>query len=490
MNDKTLFISGEWSDGQGSEFHSTDSATGKSLWKGREASEDQVNAAVLSARKALGEWSGLKAEERFEYIKKFQQELEKNKNELCLAISSEVGKPEWEAMTEVTAMIGKINLSWDAYQKRTGQTVLASQAGTKSQICFKPHGVIAVFGPYNLPGHLANGHIVPALASGNTIVFKQSELTPLVGQKTVELWEKAGLPQGVLNLVQGGRSTGMALAQHPQLDGLFFTGSSQTGVALHQLFSGHPEKILALEMGGNNPLIVLNVANKKAAAHTTILSAYSTSGQRCTCARRLIVPEGKDGDDFLVVLENMIAKIKVGHHSERPEPFMGPLITVAAADLVLAGYDELIKKGAKVLVPLQRLKEKTALLSPGLIDSTAVKNREDREIFGPLLQVIRVKDFDLALAEANNTAYGLSSGILCDDRQSYEKFYSKIRAGIVNWNRQTTGSSGNAPFGGTGLSGNHRPSAYFAADYCAYPVAVNETEKMEIPEKLPPGLNL
>jgi succinylglutamic semialdehyde dehydrogenase len=274
------------------------------------------------------------------------------------------------------------------------------------------------------------------------------------------------------------------------LDGLFFTGSSQTGLALHRQFSDHPEKMLALEMGGNNPLVVLNPRDKKAAAYTCIQSAYLTSGQRCTCARRLLVPQGPEGDAFLTELGHMISKIHVAHHSARPEPFMGPLITLNAADHVLAAYEKLVRQGATIMVPMKRLKENTALLSPALIEVTAIKNREDREIFGPLLQVIRVKDFDAALLEANNTAYGLSAGILCDDREDFEKFYAEIRAGIVNWNRQTTGAIGLAPFGGVGLSGNHRPSAYFAADYCAYPVATTEVEELKMPEKLLPGINL
>lgn len=488
MND-SQFINGRWVEGSGNSFSSEDSVTGESLWQGLEATESEVNRAVEAAAQALEAWCVLTPERRFNHIQKFKSLLETSREELALAIAKEVGKPKWEALTEVASMIGKVDLSWEAFQKRSG-TALISTSGGRSETRYKPHGVVAVFGPYNFPGHLPNGHIVPALIAGNTLVFKPSELTPLVGQKTIEIWEKAGLPAGVINLVQGGRATGVALAKHPGLDGLFFTGSSQTGLALHRQFAAHPEKMLALEMGGNNPLVVWDVADQKAAAYTTIQSAYLTSGQRCTCARRLIVPEGKNGDAFLQELKNMIGLIRVGHHSERPEAFMGPVISIEAADRILAAYNNLVGQGASILMPLQRIKPNTALLSPGLIDVTAIKNREDGEIFGPLLQIIRVKNLDEAIAEANRTAYGLSAGILCDDKNIFEKFYIKCRAGIVNWNRQTTGASGQAPFGGVGLSGNHRPSAYFAADYCSYPIAVNETEKLEMPEKLLPGINL
>src|SRR3990167_8941296 len=161
------------------------------------------------------------------------------------------------------------------------------------------HGVMAVLGPYNLPGHLPNGHIIPALLAGNTVVFKPSALTSLVGQKLMEVWEKTNLPKGVLNLVQGGKETGIALAHHPDINGIYFTGSYETGKSLHQFFAGRPEVILALEMGGNNPLVVFNVQNLAAAVYLTIQSAFITSGQRCSCARRLIVANNKEGADFV-----------------------------------------------------------------------------------------------------------------------------------------------------------------------------------------------
>lgn len=482
-------VAGVWTAGHGAFFESTDSVTHEVLWRGHEASAEDVDQAVQAAREAVPGWGNLGAEARFGIIKKFKSELESHREKIVAAIASETGKPCWEAATEVGAMIGKVDLSWEAFQKRSGQTVV-SQTDGLAQIRYKPHGVVAVFGPYNFPGHLANGHIVPALLAGNTVIFKQSELTPLVGELTVKLWEQAGLPAGVLNLVQGGKVTGVALAKHPGLDGLFFTGSSQTGIALHRQFADHPEKILALEMGGNNPLVVLNVKDRLAAAYTTIQSAYLTSGQRCTCARRLIVPTGSAGDAFLNELVSLIPKISVGHHSARPEPFMGPLITKEAADRVVAAYGDLVQRGGKVLVPLTRLKPDTGLVSPGLLDVTGITARDDCEIFGPLLQVIRVADFDEAIEEANRTAYGLSAGLLSDSHADFEKFYTHIRAGIVNWNRQTTGASGSAPFGGMGLSGNHRPSAYFAADYCSYPVATTEAGELKMPAKLLPGITL
>ena len=195
-------------------------------------------------------------------------------------------------------MIGKVGLSKKSYNERTGETENPMPVG-KAFIRHKPHGVVAVFGPYNFPGHLPNGHIVPALIAGNTIVFKPSDLTPKVAEVYVKVWESIGLPKGVLNLVQGQVETGKSLAAHPQIDGLFFTGSSRTGKILHEQFAGHPGKILALEMGGNNPLIVHGVSDIDATVHDIVQSAFITTGQRCTCARRLFIENSPQGDAII-----------------------------------------------------------------------------------------------------------------------------------------------------------------------------------------------
>ncbi len=354
----------------------------------------------------------------------------------------------------------------------------------------KPHGVVAVFGPYNFPGHLPNGHIVPALLAGNTVIFKPSEQTPKVAEEMLKLWQLAGLPDGVINLVQGELETGKALAAHPQLDGLFFTGSSQTGHVLHQQYAGHPDKILALEMGGNNPLIVKGVTDTKAAVHEIIQSAFISSGQRCTCARRLYVEQGRAGDELVAALVASVKQIRVGPWNSEPQPFMGSMISAQAAQGMLAAQAKLQLLGGESLLELSQLVTNTGLVSPGVIDVTAIAELPDEEYFGPLLQIVRYSDFNQAINLANRTRYGLSAGLLADDRKDFDYFLARIRAGIVNWNKQITGASGAAPFGGVGASGNHRASAYYAADYCAYPVASVEADKVELPANLSPGLTL
>lgn len=485
----SLFINQHWLAGSGQPFASRNPATGEILWQGRAADAEQVGRAVACAREVFEAWSDRTVAERADICRRFGEQLQEHREALARAIGSETGKPLWEARTEVAAMIGKIEISIRAYDERTGSRE-SEAAGARAVLRHRPHGVVAVFGPYNFPGHLPNGHIVPALLAGNTVLFKPSELTPAVAEKVVRCWEAAGLPAGVLNLLQGEKDTGVALAGHPGIDGLFFTGSSQTGELLHRQFGGHPGKILALEMGGNNPLLVGEISDIPAAVHETLQSAFISAGQRCTCARRLLVAEGEAGDRFVEALRRAIGGIRVGRYDADPQPFMGSLVSERAADQILAARKRLLDLGGEELSPLTKLEAGTGLLSPGLIDVTAIDDLPDEEYFGPLLQLIRYRDFDQAIREANNTRYGLSAGLLSDSREQYDLFVRRIRAGIVNWNKQITGASSNAPFGGIGASGNHRASAYYAADYCAYPVAGLELDRVQLPETLAPGLEL
>jgi succinylglutamic semialdehyde dehydrogenase len=484
-----LFIDGKWLEGSGSTFESRNPVTQEIVWQGSSASSADVDHAVRAARKAFPVWADLAIAERENIIKEFARLLGEHKAAIAHTIGRETGKPLWEALTEVTTMAAKIDISIKSYHERTG-TKSAPQPDGAAVLRHRPHGVVAVFGPYNFPGHLPNGHIVPALLAGNTVVFKPSELAPASAEATVKIWSQAGLPRGVLNLVQGARDTGVALASHHEIDGLFFTGSSATGNAIHQQFSGQPNKILALEMGGNNALIVGDVANIDAAVHHIVQSAFISAGQRCTCARRLFVQAGDTGDKLLRRLVDVAARLKVGAFDDEPPPFMGAVVSVNAANKLLLAQTELLNRGAKSLLPMTLIKPQTALLSAGIVDITGIDDIADEEHFGPLLQVIRYRKFDEAILLSNRTRYGLAAGLLSDDKAQYQQFERHIRAGIVNWNRPLTGASSAAPFGGVGASGNHRASAYYAADYCSYPQASLESETIVLPEKLSPGLSL
>jgi succinylglutamic semialdehyde dehydrogenase len=485
----TLYIAGTWQDGQGEPFESLNPVTQQVIWSGKAATAAQVDAAVNSARQAFPAWATRTLDERIAVLEAFAAALKSRADEIARCIGEETGKPLWESATEVTSMANKVAISIQSYRERTGEK--SGPLGDATAVLrHKPHGVVAVFGPYNFPGHLPNGHIVPALLAGNTVVFKPSELTPKVAELTVQCWIEAGLPAGVLNLLQGARDTGVALAGHSGIDGLFFTGSSRTGNALHQQFAGRPDKILALEMGGNNPLVVDQVADVDAAVYTVIQSAFISAGQRCTCARRLLVPEGVWGDAFLARLVEVTATIQVGAFDQQPAPFMGSVISLGAAQALLNAQEMMLANGAIALLEMTQPAAQSALLTPGIIDVTDVTDRADEELFGPLLQVIRYADFDAAIDEANATQYGLAAGLLSDSQARYQEFWLQSRAGIVNWNKQLTGAASTAPFGGVGASGNHRASAYYAADYCAYPVASLETQTLALPASLTPGITL
>ncbi|MBI6575063.1 succinylglutamate-semialdehyde dehydrogenase [Pseudomonas viridiflava] len=485
----TLYIAGAWQAGQGETITSLNPVTQQVLWSGQGATAGQVDLAVQAARQAFPGWARRSLQERIDVLEAFAARLKHHADDLARCIGEETGKPLWESATEVTTMVNKVAISVQSYRERTGEK--SGPLGDATAVLrHKPHGVVAVFGPYNFPGHLPNGHIVPALLAGNTVLFKPSELTPKVAELTVKCWIEAGLPAGVLNLLQGGRETGIALAANPGIDGLFFTGSSRTGNVLHQQFAGRPEKILALEMGGNNPLVVDEVRDVDAAVYTVIQSAFISAGQRCTCARRLLVPQGEWGDAFLARLVAVSETIEVGSFDQQPAPFMGSVISLDAALGLLDAQRILLAKGAVSLLEMRQPLAQSALLTPGIIDVTAVSERSDEELFGPLLQVIRYADFDAAIAEANDTHYGLAAGLLSDSEARYQQFWLESRAGIVNWNKQLTGAASSAPFGGVGASGNHRASAYYAADYCAYPVASLETGSLTLPATLTPGIRL
>jgi succinylglutamic semialdehyde dehydrogenase len=487
MANVSNLIDGEWLAGSGPLLATIDPSTGRQTWTSNESTAEDVDRAVKAARAAFEGWALTPLDERIAICQRFRDLLKEHNEELAAIIAEEVGKPLWEARTEVTTMANKVDISVQSHAARTGETS-SKVADGNAVLRHRPHGVFAVFGPYNFPGHLPNGHIVPALIAGNTLVFKPSEYAPRTAVRTVQLWEQAGLPKGVLNLVNGGRATGVALGQ-ADVDGILFTGSSQTGAALHKQFGGQPGKMLALEMGGNNPLVVWDVANIDAAVHHAVMSAFISAGQRCTCARRLIVQDTSQGKAFIDRLVEVAGKLAVGPSNADPQPFMGPVVSAAVAQRLVQAQEMMEAQGGRVLLRMRQLDPNAGFVTAGIVDVTEAKGIPDEEWFGPLLQVIRVADFDQAIAAANATAFGLAAALLSPSEDLWKRFAIKARAGVVNWNRPTTGAASSAPFGGVGKSGNHRPSAYYAADYCAYPVASIETSELEMPAKLSPGLS-
>jgi succinylglutamic semialdehyde dehydrogenase len=448
-------------------------ATGALLWQG---TASDVEAEVARACSAWPKWAAQPIAYRIETLRRFVNVVRANEEALADLIARETGKPLWDARTEVTAVMNKVDISVAAFSERTGQRRLEAAMGARQSVRHKPHGVMAVLGPYNFPAHLPNGHIVPALLAGNAVVFKPSEKTPAVGEMLVRFYHEAGVPEDAVRLVLGGPDEGKALAAHPDVGGVLFTGSAQTGIAINRQFAANPGKILALEMGGNNPIVAWDTADIASAATLIVQSAFLSSGQRCTAASRLIVRESL-ADTLIGEVKKLADRLIVDHPHADPAPYMGPVIDNLAADQLTESFLYLMSNGGKPIKHMQRPTKGLPFVTPAIIDVTAMTERPDIELFGPLLQVIRVPDFESAIREANNTRYGLSAALIGGSPEQYNQFWANIRAGIVNWNRPTNGASSSAPFGGIGISGNHRPSAYYAADYCAYPVASVEIEQ-------------
>ena len=455
------------------ELVSYEPATGEEMWRG---AYGDVDATVARARRAWPAWAAMPLANRVELMRRFVNEVRKDQEDFARLIARETGKPMWEARTEVESVIAKVEISVTAYAERTGQKRRDAGLQGSQAVRHKPHGVMVVLGPYNFPAHLPNGHIVPALIAGNAVILKPSEKTPAVGERLLGYFNKAGVPAACVQLLVGGPEEGKALVAHPDVDGVLFTGSAQVGIAINKKLATDPGKIVALEMGGNNPLVVWDTPKISDAAALIVQSAFTSAGQRCTAARRLIV-KNELYDEVIGAVKHLVDRMVIGAPFDEPQPFMGPLIDNRTADQLTESFLYFLSNGGRAITHMRRPYDGLPFVTPGMVDITAMKDRPDVELFGPLLQVIRVDEFDQAIAEANRTRFGLAASLVGGTPEQYNRFWANIRAGIVNWNRPTNGASSNAPFGGIGYSGNHRPAAFYAADYCAYPVASNEMEQ-------------
>jgi succinylglutamic semialdehyde dehydrogenase len=455
------------------EIVSIEPATGAEVWRGKTGDVDDV---VARGRRAWPAWAAQPLSTRMEMVRRFANEVRKEAEKLATLIARETGRPMWDARSEVEQVVNRAEISIRAYAERSAQRKLDNAMQGTTAVRHKPHGVVAVIGPFSSPCHLPCGHLIPALIAGNAVIFKPSERTPASGELLMQCFNKAGISAAVVQLLVGGPEHGQALALHNGVDAVLFTGSAHTGISLNRKLSSRPDKLVALEMGGNNPIVVWDTPKISDAAVLIVQSAFSSSGQRCTSARRLIVKSSMY-DQVVGEVKRMADRLIVGAPFDEPAPFMGPVIDNAAADGLSESFVYLLSHGGKPIKHMVRADQNKPFLSPAIIDVTAVKDRPDVELFGPLLQVVRVDDFDQAIAEANRTRFGLAASLIGGNPQEYGKFWANARAGVVNWNRPTTGNPISAPFGGTGLSGNHRPTAFYAADYCAYPVTSAEMEQ-------------
>ncbi len=332
----------------------------------------------MNIHESQREWSKVPFEKKAEILEKFHRLVQESREKFAQIVSEETGKPLWESRGEIDGVSGKVAASIAAYLERCPvrkKEVTLGLAETRH----RPLGVVAVLGPYNFPAHLPNGQIVPALLAGNGVIFKPSEETPRTGEFLVDLFYKAGIPKGLIQLVQGGPEVGQRLVSDPHIKGIFFTGSLATGKQILKTTAQMPEKIVALEMGGNNPLVISDTEDRDRAVQIALVSSFITTGQRCSCSRRLIVI---DQDLFIERFLEAVPKLTLGFYHQKPEPFMGPFTKEHHRNKAFRGYEELLKKGGKVLIEPKKL-DHGYFLTPGVVDMTGTEGY-DEEIFGPI----------------------------------------------------------------------------------------------------------
>jgi succinylglutamic semialdehyde dehydrogenase len=455
-------------------------------------SHSHVDHAVEAAKKAYLPWARLPMDERKRYLLRLKEAFDSVKNEMAEAISRDTGKPKWETLTEATALTAKIDItlgaSLDLVREDRVPNALPQVDGV---IRHKPRGVMAVIGPFNFPAHLPNGHIIPALIMGNTVVFKPSEQTPFVGQLMAKCFEKAEFPPGVFNMIQGDGETGRKIVMHEAVDGILFTGSYEVGLKIKQETLNHYWKILALEMGGKNATVVWNDTDMDKAIYETLVGAYMTSGQRCACTSRVIV-HPDIAEQFTERFYQAAKRLTIGHWSENP--FMGPLINSAAVEKYVRFQEIANRENCESLMRGKQLdlKHKGYYVTPSIhlvkkFDPNSVYQKS--EIFGPNVAIYQTRDFEEALNIVNSTGYGLVMALFTKNKNLYEKALLEARVGLLNWNRTTNGASSRLPFGGMGKSGNDRPSAHYAIQYCSVPVSSLEDPTGFDATKMLPGIS-
>jgi succinylglutamic semialdehyde dehydrogenase len=463
-----------------------------------EYSYSSVDEAVQSSRNAFLPWRRLALADRAAYLKKYQAALLRHEDLLTEVISREVGKPLWEAKTELAAMIGKVDITIQDSMKFIADFEVPTVDQVKGKCRYRPLGVMAVIGPFNFPGHLPNGHIMPALLTGNTVIFKPSEKTPLVGQIMAKCFQEAGFPPGVFNLIQGEREVGRRLVTHEGIDGVLFTGSYEVGTRIKQDTLQQHWKLLALEMGGKNSAIVCSDADMDLALHESLVGAFLTSGQRCSATSRILV-DRRILPEFVDRFHQHSKAFKIGHPMD--SPFMGPLIDQGSVDRFMKFLGIATREGCEIIMRGKSLELETPgnYVTPSICLANQISLEQSRksvyqqtELFAPNVVILGVDSLEEAVAQANITQFGLAASVFTRSLQVYEKCWEGLEAGVINWNKSTVGASSRLPFGGLKKSGNHFPTAVLATQYCTFPVASLECQDPASVESVAaktPGLN-
>ena len=461
------------------------------LWAGSVSTPDRVRTVMQKSHVTSRSWRTVPIERRIEIVRRYGELLKTNADAFATLISDETGKLVPDAKGEVNASIAKCELSIRAIKERRGKQVVDQSTSQRNQqtvhvdrqLSFTPLGVAVVLGPFNFPLHLPGGQIIPAILAGNTVVFKPSELATAVGAKMVETWHQAGLPEDVLSMIVGGPDVAIEAIDSEHTSAVFLTGSRQAGLAIHRQLAGRPEVLLALELGGNNPIVIDENVPVPDVADVVSFSAYVSAGQRCTCARRAIFIEGPDTGAQIAALIEKTKTIHAGYPGDDPAPHIGRLISEHAASRLQRTYQELLDLGCTPMVPLSRDPDRPDIVQPIIVAADSLPEKAidrigEMEWFGPLLVIQRVPNFEEAISMASRTPYGLSAALMSHSRERFDRFQASVAAGVINWNSPTTGAAGLLPFGGRGESGNHRAAGFHAIDFCSDPIASIEATQV------------
>ncbi len=433
-------------------------------------SAGRAAAACEAAAEAAPAWAALSLDARWAALVRFREAIAADAAGLAEAITLEMGKLRSESKVEVAALIGRFDL---VLKQIKGELLGGPVPGFPDEVLtYRPHGVVGVIGPFNFPLHLCHAHVVPALLTGNAVVVKPSDLTPLCGQRYAEAAMKAGLPAGVLNVVLGGGAAGAALTASPRVRGLCFTGSWEVGHRILKDAIDRPELLVALEMGGKNTTIVLDDADIRHAAHDIVVGGYLTTGQRCTCTDRVLVQRSQLGP-LLDALRPMVAGLSFGDPDD-DRHFGGPLASRAALERFERVVEAGRRGGAEAIVPGGRIeggafaRASLHLLPQGSHDAPGYT---DAEIFGPDVGVEVVEDEQEAIAVLAASPFGLANSVFTARQERFDAVLAGVSCGLLNWNRTTNQASARLPFGGAGRSGNFRPAGSWAARNTVMPVA-------------------
>ncbi|MDM7922127.1 MAG: aldehyde dehydrogenase family protein [Pyrinomonadaceae bacterium] len=460
------FINGEWIESQSGKTvpNINPAVVNDTVGTVQIASRDEARRAVEAAYNAFREWKRTPAPARGRIIARAARLMEERKEELARAITREEGKTLPESRGELSRAINVVEFCAGESRRLVGETIPSELPANFAYTVKEPHGVVACITPWNFPVAIPAWKIAPALVAGNTVVFKPATLTPMTAVLLTKVFNEAGLPPGVLNLVLGsGSEAGDEILNHPAVKAVSFTGSTETGLKIYAQVAPRGVKVQA-EMGGKNPVVVLEDCDMQLAVESTAQGAFGSTGQRCTATSRAIVVDSV-ADQFVEKIVERAKSFRLGPGDDA-ETHIGPSVDEGQFKTVLKYIDIGREDGAELLCGGKRAEgdglENGWFVEPTVFDRVTTDMRiAQEEIFGPVLSVIRVKDFEEAMTIANDSEYGLSSSIFTNDANTIYRFVDEIETGITHVNSPTTGGEAHIPFGGvknTGLGAREQGS--------------------------------